>query len=64
MSNNIRSEINNDVICEAIDCYAKATTKVAARLGSEATIFLFLCDKCKPKFTSTKGADGHVCDHA
>ena len=32
------------VICEGVGCSAKATTKVTTRLGSEGTIFLFLCE--------------------
>jgi len=50
MSNNIRpSEINNGTICEALGCYAKATNKVAVKVGHTGTILLFLCDSCKLK---------------
>ncbi len=62
---NLIPETNNSVICEAVGCYAKATTKVAARLGSEGTIVLFLCDTCKPKFmhsnVGSKTASGVAC---
>jgi hypothetical protein len=54
MSNSIRSpEINNDIICEAIACYSKATNKIAIKVGSDdRTMSLFLCNNCKPKFYS------------
>jgi hypothetical protein len=53
MSNNIRSsEVNNDnTVCEALGCYSKAINKIAAKVGSKGTIFLFLCDNCKTKFS-------------
>ena len=54
---NLSPETNNSVICEAVGCSAKATTKVTTRLGSEGTIFLFLCDNCKPKFTNSERAE-------
>jgi hypothetical protein len=44
---------NNNLICEAVGCDAAATTKVAARLGHEEAIILFLCENCKPKFTDS-----------
>jgi len=53
MSNNATSSEFNDFTCEGFGCYAKATTKVAARVGSKGTMFLFLCDSCKPKFSSS-----------
>lgn len=47
---NLSQETSNRVSCEAVGCGANATTKVTTRLGSDGTIFLFLCDNCKPKF--------------
>lgn len=52
---NMTYEGNNTVICEAVGCHARATTKIGARVGSEGTVFLFLCDTCKPKFMSSEG---------
>ena len=42
MSNNAISSEFNVCICEGFGCYAKATTKVAARVGSKGTMFLCL----------------------
>lgn len=44
--------INGSVmkICEAVGCDAEATAKVVAKVGAGETIFLFLCENCKPKF--------------
>jgi|tagenome__1003787_1003787.scaffolds.fasta_scaffold20960208_4 hypothetical protein len=53
MSNNATSSQFNDFTCEGFGCYAKATTKVAARVGSKETMFLFLCDNGRPKFSSS-----------
>ena len=53
-SRELLSQTNDNLICEAVGCNAKATSKVLARLGSEGkTIFLFLCENCKPRFSST-----------
>jgi hypothetical protein len=48
------SELNNnkDIVCEAAGCYSTATNKIAVKVGSKKTIFLFLCNICKPKFCS------------
>jgi hypothetical protein len=50
MNNNIRSSEINNPICEFVGCYSEATNKIAVKVGSKGTIFLFLCDNCKPKF--------------
>lgn len=52
MSNTNLSESNIKVICEAVGCYAEATSKVVLRLRSNERIFLFVCEKCKPQFLS------------
>jgi hypothetical protein len=52
-NSNLSPATNNDVVCEAVRCYARATTKLPVRVGSEENIFLFLCDNCKPKFYSS-----------
>jgi aspartate carbamoyltransferase regulatory subunit len=50
------SEIQNVVICEAIDCISKATNKIAVKVAPDGrSIFLFLCDNCKPKFCTDLG---------
>ncbi len=41
---------HNEVVCEAIGCYAKATTTVAIRVGTKGSIFLNLCANCRPRF--------------
>lgn len=50
MSNNAISSEFNVCICEGFGCYAKATTKVAARVGSKGTMFLCLCDRSADSF--------------
>jgi hypothetical protein len=49
----IHSEINK-VICEAVNCYAQATTNIKVKLGNSAsagrTIVLNLCNNCVKKF--------------
>jgi hypothetical protein len=50
MNNNTNStETNNNIICEAIGCCAKATNRVAVKVGHEGTVALYLCDDCRPK---------------
>jgi hypothetical protein len=52
-SNNVRSaELNNGIVCECIGCYAKATDKITLKIGSKGTITLFLCENCKPRFST------------
>ena len=43
---------NIDRICEGLGCDAKVTSKVAVKVGATGTIFLFLCDNCKSRFSS------------
>jgi hypothetical protein len=45
------SEVNNS-ICEAIGCFAKAKFKVPINVGTKGTISLFLCEKCRPRFST------------
>ena len=56
-NNNLSQATNNDVVCEAVGCYAGANTKLPVKVGSQETIYLFLCDNCKPKFYSTSHQD-------
>jgi hypothetical protein len=54
MSNNIvQSDLNNDIVCEAIDCSSKATKMLTLKVGSKGTISLFLCENCKSLFSSS-----------
>jgi hypothetical protein len=41
---------NNDDICEAVGCFAEATSKVDVKVGLEGTITLHLCVNCINKF--------------
>jgi hypothetical protein len=41
---------NNDDICEAVGCFAEATTKVDVKVGLKGTITLYLCVNCIDKF--------------
>jgi hypothetical protein len=56
-NNNLSQATNNDVVCEAVGCYARANTKLPVKVGSQETIYLFLCDNCKPKFHSSSDQD-------
>jgi hypothetical protein len=56
-NNNVSQENNNNVICEAVECNAQATSKLAIRVGTKGVIFLFLCDNCRPKFLSSTYED-------
>jgi hypothetical protein len=56
-NNNLSQATNNDVVCEAVGCYARANTKLPVRVGSQKTIYLFLCDNCKPKLYSASHQD-------
>jgi transposase-like protein len=51
MIDSVRStEINNNIICEAMGCYYKATNKITLSIGYRETISLFVCAKCRSKF--------------
>jgi hypothetical protein len=41
---------NNDDICEAVGCFAEATTKVNVKVGLRGIITLYLCVNCIDKF--------------
>jgi len=45
------SEVNNS-ICEAIGCFAKAKFKVPINVGTIGKISLFLCENCRPRFST------------
>lgn len=51
MSNNIvPSDLNNNIVCEAVGCYSKADIEVHIKVGSKGTIPVFLCVECRSKF--------------
>jgi hypothetical protein len=44
-----QSQFHNN-ICEAVGCFAEATSKVDVKVGLEGTITLYLCVNCIHKF--------------
>jgi hypothetical protein len=46
---NIADANRHSVICEALECYSKADTKVHLKVGTKGIIPLFLCTNCKSK---------------
>lgn len=45
-----KQDIND--ICECIGCNANATSSVSVKVGGQIT--LFLCEKCKPRFSDSE----------
>ena len=43
------SEVNKDV-CEAVGCFAEATTEIKVKVGQRGVIMLRLCRDCTNKF--------------
>jgi hypothetical protein len=41
---------NDSTICEAANCFAKATIRIDVNVGVRRTISLSLCNKCVSKF--------------
>jgi hypothetical protein len=50
MDNNDNKADANNFICEATDCFEKATNKVVIKVGSLGVITLLLCSNCVPEF--------------
>jgi hypothetical protein len=50
MSGDIISSKVNEVLCEAFDCFQKATVQIEVQIGHSGTLSLNLCNKCVPKF--------------
>jgi hypothetical protein len=51
--NKMHPEINNG-ICEAIECFADATTEIVLQVGTKGRILVNLCKDCaKNKFGHT-----------
>lgn len=46
-----KQDVNS--ICESADCDADATSKVSVQVGDKGQIILFLCEKCKPRFSNS-----------
>jgi hypothetical protein len=40
----------NNCICEAVQCFAKATAKIDVKVGETGVIQLYLCNHCVGKF--------------
>ena len=47
-----KQDING--ICECIGCNANATSSVSVKVGDKGQITLFLCEKCKPRFSDSE----------
>jgi hypothetical protein len=45
---------NINSICERIGCNANATSKISVKVGDKRQITLFLCEKCKPRFSDSE----------
>jgi hypothetical protein len=46
------SEANN--VCEALNCFARATNKISMKMGNKGIILLELCNDCVPRFVGDK----------
>jgi hypothetical protein len=42
--------LNNSDVCEAVNCFDKATIHLEVRIGHKGTISLSLCNDCVGKF--------------
>lgn len=49
--NNIVDIQDNNVICEANECYKQATDEIELDVGQFGKISLYVCKNCLPKFT-------------
>lgn len=47
-----KQDING--ICECIGCNANATSSVSVNVGDKGQITLFLCEKCKARFSDSE----------
>jgi hypothetical protein len=47
-------ELNN-LICEAAECFARATDKIEVKAGPHKVSSLLLCNDCVSKFMETGG---------
>ena len=54
----ISSEVNKS-LCEAVGCFAGATTEIKVKVGKKGKVSLLLCKECVNKFRDSKGSDAH-----
>jgi hypothetical protein len=47
---NQRKQIPENFLCEAIDCFERATEKIELKIDDQKTITIFVCVRCKSKF--------------
>jgi transcription elongation factor Elf1 len=47
-----KQDING--ICECVGCNANATSRVSVKVGDKGQITLFLCEKCKQRFSDSE----------
>jgi hypothetical protein len=52
----ISSEVNKS-LCEAVGCFAQATTEIKVKVGKQGKISLLLCKECVKKFRDKRVAD-------
>ena len=43
-------EVNDDHLCEAVNCFEKPTTEIKLKVGQGQTIILHVCVNCINKF--------------
>ena len=51
--NNKNTELNN-LTCEAVGCFARATNTIEVKVGTLGAITLLLCSDCISKFQENK----------
>jgi hypothetical protein len=59
MSQDIISSKVNKSLCEAVGCFAQATTEIKGKVGKQGKISLLLCKEYVNKFRDSKGPDAH-----
>jgi hypothetical protein len=55
MSQGVISSKANKSLCEAVDCFAEATTDIKVKVGKQGTVSLLLCKECVNKFRQKRG---------
>ena len=59
LSQNIISSEVNKSLCEAVGCFAQATTEIKVKVGKQGKISLLLCKGCVNKFRENRGFGAH-----
>jgi uncharacterized protein YlaI len=49
----VSMDINN-TSCEGIGCKEKVTRKIIVKVGNSGSVALFLCDKCRSRFSNAE----------